>query len=356
MKRTIVLGVCLLLGCSNRPEPGQQKAAGRLDKKPNKPDVGALVNQLKDPQYQVRRKAAKTLGEIATEADVAVPPLSEMVLDDEDSITREVAAEALRHFGPKAAPVVPKLLKAVKEETGYRRDTVISCLGKLGLEAETVVPVLVAASGEQQPTKNYALRALGNFGPGAKAALPELREAMTDLSPPVRLVGARAVWKVSQQSKDVLPVLVAVLKDTSRPPGSVGGIERLDEGMLLRREAAQALGEMGPDATEAVLALIVATEDRAPEVRVEAALALWKVDRQAERPVTTLTKVLELKDSSASQFPLSGAQAVAAEYLGEIGPPARAAVPVLQQIRADPLRVDQVKEAAAKAKERINAR
>jgi HEAT repeat protein len=353
MKRVLVLGLGLfLLGCGQKNEAGPQEVPGQAEKK-GKADVPGLIKQLKDPDYQVRRKAAKTLGEMASEAEAALPALSEMLFADEDSITRDVAAEALRNFGPKARGVVPKLLKALKGEKGYRRDTAISCLGRLGLEADKVVPVLVEAVGEPQPTRNYALHALGDFGPGAKAALPKLQEVLRDPSPLTRLSAARAVWKVSRQSKDVLPVLLAALKDTSPPPPPVGGIGRLDEGMLLRREAAQVLADMGPVAKEAAGALLTATGDRSPEVRVEAALALWKVDRQADPAVEALLAVLETKGPSVGPFPLSGAQVQAAEYLGAIGPPARSALPVLQRVGADRSRPGAVREAAGRAAEKI---
>jgi HEAT repeat protein len=126
--------------------------------------------------------------------------------------------------------------------------------------------------------------------------------------------------------------------------------------MLLRREAAQVLADMGAVAREAVPALLTATGDRSPEVRVEAALALWKVDRQTDPAVKTLIEVLETKAPSAGPFPLSGVQVEAAEYLGEIGPPARSALPVLQRIRADPSRPTSVREAAARAAEKVDAR
>jgi HEAT repeat protein len=252
--------------------------------------------------------------------------------------------------------VVPKLLKALEQEKGYQRDTILSCLGRLGLEAETVVPILVDALEKPQPTRNYALFALGNFGPGAKAALPELTKALQDPSPHARVAAARAVWKVSQQSKEALPVLLAALKDTSRPPPPKGGIGRLDENMLLRREAAQVLADMGPVAREAVPALLTATGDRCPEVRVEAARALWKVDGQVDPAVKALIEVLEMKDPSVGPFPLSGAQVQAAEYLGEMGPTAQAALPVLQRVQADRSQSADIRNAAARAAEKIDAR
>jgi HEAT repeat protein len=161
---------------------------------------------------------------------------------------------------------------------------------------------------------------------------------------------------VSQQSKEVLPVLLAALKDTSQPPPPKGGIGRLDENMLLRREAVQVLADMGPVAREAVPALRTAIGDRSPEVRVEAARALWKVDGQVDPAVKVLVEVLEMKDPSVGPFPLSGAQVQAAEYLGEMGPAARLALPVLQRVRADRSQSSDIRNAAARAVEKIDVR
>lgn len=353
MQRVLVLCLGLLLvGCARKIEPRPPDV--QAEKKPARPDVADLVKQLKDTNHEVRRKAASTLGEMGPEAEAAVPALGEMMFEDSDLISRDVAADALRNLGPKAAVLVPKLLKALEDDNDTVRNSAISSLGRLGMEAEQVVPALVKALGEGPPTRNYAATALGNFGPGAKAALPELHKALEDKDSHMRVAAAEAIWKVSQQSKEALPVLLTALKEKSPPPSPPrGGIVRLDDSMLVRWKAARVLADMGPAAKEAVPALRTAAGDRSPEVRVEAALALWKVDRQADAAVEALIGVLETADASLSQFPLSAAHSKAAEYLGEIGPPAQKALPVLQRVRADLSRSSNVREAAARAVEKI---
>jgi hypothetical protein len=89
---------------------------------------------------------------------------------------------------------------------------------------------------------------------------------------------------------------------------------------------------------------------------VEAALALWRVDRQAGLAVKILVEVLQMKGDVVSPFPLSGTQILAAEYLGEIGPPARAALPVLRRVCDDALCPRGFRETAARAVHRIDTR
>jgi HEAT repeat protein len=86
----------------------------------------------------------------------------------------------------------------------------------------------------------------------------------------------------------------------------------------------EALGKIGPPALEASSALQVATEDPEAEVRLRAALALWKVSGTTEIPVLTL---IQLLGCDGVVFRSRVAQA-----LGEIGPPAKEAMPDLIQV------------------------
>jgi HEAT repeat protein len=79
--------------------------------------------------------------------------------------------------------------------------------------------------------------------------------------------------------------LVALIVWANRPATEDIGrlIERLaDEDDDRCREAAKALGDLGPEARAAVPYLRAVLEDDDPRVRLPAATALWKIDRQAE--------------------------------------------------------------------------
>src|SRR5262249_54312917 len=93
---------------------------------------------------------------------------------------------------------------------------------------------------------------------------------------------------------------------------------------VVRFHAAIALGDLGPAGRPAVPALVQASLwDEEPAVRVGAAVALWKIDR--ERPLALSVLVQALGDANELIC------WVAAEFLGQMGPAAGGAVPALRQ-------------------------
>jgi HEAT repeat protein len=94
----------------------------------DKKEIQTLINQLKDPEVNVRRDAALALGKIGSDAKAAVPALIE-VLNDKNKDVLWHAVLALGNIGPKSkaaafglegfvlvdnAPV-PALIEALKE-------------------------------------------------------------------------------------------------------------------------------------------------------------------------------------------------------------------------------------------------
>jgi HEAT repeat protein len=93
----------------------QPEVAGRLLIRLGGEAVPALVEALSDEGVDVRRKAARTLGEIGPESVEAVPALIH-VLADEDEDVRLWAAYALGRIGPEAFEAVPSLIEALGDE------------------------------------------------------------------------------------------------------------------------------------------------------------------------------------------------------------------------------------------------
>lgn len=143
------LGLTLLVsGCVQGPQPptieeiaaarAQSPLAVREAKKPVLPELGpvgdlpksaagslaqigpaaipALKTALADANPQVRRQAARALGQMGPEADTAVPALTAAVQDTSPEV-REAAVQALGKIGPAAAPAIPELIKALGDET-----------------------------------------------------------------------------------------------------------------------------------------------------------------------------------------------------------------------------------------------
>jgi HEAT repeat protein len=227
--------------------------------------VEALVGALGKDQYvEVRLHAAWALGEIGQKPEVVVPALTRLLDDGEWSI-RLYAAEALGKFGPRAQPAVAALVREMAHRAqGWAWLAAAQALWRIDHRTDETVPVLAAAfeTGDDAG-KVIAATTLGEMGPAAREAAPALRKALRDEDALVRIEAAAALARVEGRPEVVLPVLIARLRG--------------DNDDRAQCRAAEALGEMGEQARDAVPALTEAREDRARNVREAAARALRKI-------------------------------------------------------------------------------
>jgi HEAT repeat protein len=282
------------------------------------PDAVPLLGEaLLDPQCGARRHVAQYLGDMGPAARPAVPALLR-TLQAEDPWLRFEAASALMHIDPDAAaavavPVLGALLD--REKGAHVRWKAVAVLGQLGPRAQPAVPDLaLVLQDEALPMRRSAAVALGNIGPGAGAAAPGLTALLRDDDRGLRVEAARALWRIDRGREAVAFVIRAC-----------------DEKGEQRVRAVDALGEMGPEAARAVPALRKALQDPDESARVPIALALWRLQRRVEGPglvsdprqgaLAVLTRLLR---EGRPEERWSAAAAVR-----RIGPEARPAVPAL---------------------------
>jgi HEAT repeat protein len=153
----------------------------------------------------------------------------------------------------------------------------------------------------------------------------------------VRSEAALALWRVARNKEAAVRTLTEGLAWKDRVPSV--------KQQLVRRRAAQALGDMGPAAAAAVPALEAAWKGSEPELRVAAAAALWRIGRHREAALRTLTQALRDKEYRDSRYQLVWT-------LGSLGPEARAAVPALREALDDPDSL--VRRSAAEALKKID--
>lgn len=181
-----------------------------------------------------------------------------------------------------------------------------------------------------------AVRVLGELAEEVRRVLPALRAALGDAAlyeddDGVRAEAVRALLRAGPQSATEVGPLVDALRS---------------EVDVVRFHAAIALGDFGPAGRPAVPDLIHTSYwDDEPAVRVEAAMALWKIDEKKPLVLHVLTEAL----SDANELICW----VAAECLGQIGPAAGDAVPALRQALHRDFRLSLVKTAVRLALERI---
>jgi HEAT repeat protein len=165
--------------------------------------------------------------------------------------------------------------------------------------------------------------AIGDLGPGARAAVPALIEALRDQNPTVRFQAAISLGCIGPEAKAAVPALIGTLKD---------GV------FFVRGWTAFALGEIGTEAEQAVPVLVEGLKNAHERefVRRQIASALARIGPNAVSAlVETLTHSSEL------------ARLGAVLALHQIGPSARAAAPALMKLLSDP--IDFVRAAAAAA-------
>jgi HEAT repeat protein len=131
-------------------------------------------------------------------------------LDDPREYTREQACERLAEIGPAAAGAVPALEANLTHESHRVRIAAAETLWKITGDAESVVPVLVDFLDEEYVPSFFAwnvrssvsdrievIELLGQMGPAARAALPELRNLTEHESFPLRRAAASAIEKLT---------------------------------------------------------------------------------------------------------------------------------------------------------------
>jgi HEAT repeat protein len=202
------------------------------------------------------------------------------------------------------------------------------------------------------------------------AAVPALLSLAHDANRDVRLRAVAALGELGEEVRRALPALHAILEESARrdaddgvrteavrallraglqPATEVGALVDAfsDEIDVVRFHAAVALGDLGPAGRPALASLIHASLwDDEPAVRVQAAMAVWKIDGKEPLVLYVLGKAL--KDANELVC------GMAADYLGQIGPAAREAVPALREALQRDFRLSLVKTAVRIALERID--
>jgi HEAT repeat protein len=186
-------------------------------------DVTKLVADLKSNDADVRRAAAKEIGEMGPDAKSASPALLNALKKDKDLFVRRFAAQALGDVEADPKTAVPALAAVLKETD--KKELVEAAVTSLGKMGPTAVPALIDAvkSKDAAPTKGK---------PKKKGPAPDDPTAL------VRTKAIEALGNIGAKAKPAVPVLITALRDPS-----------------VRAEAAEALGNIGPDAKDAIPAL-----------------------------------------------------------------------------------------------------
>ncbi len=177
-----------------------------------------LIIQLKRvDRAEIRRSAAEALGQRGQAASPAIPALVVSAVDANKSV-REAALCALKQIdpcwpkAPETLKVIPDLVLALKSQAHLVPEAASRMLNWIGPAA---VPNLVEALATQEDTidKILIIRVLARYGPGASDAVPELSRALGSQHLQERIAAADVLLKIGPESVTALPELITGLSD-----------------------------------------------------------------------------------------------------------------------------------------------
>jgi len=291
-------------------------------------DAAELQKLMRDLQSQSRDdqvKAAQALGEMGSDAKMAVPALVKVIRTGSPE-ARVVSSIALLKVDPTMRDMVPILLRALEkegqeqgvaleQEIGLQEDALrkwstlmnskvdpkilpvlvqalresdsdirtlgVLVLGSLAREVPEALPyVLKATQDPDKQVRGAVLGALSRIGPGPKEVIPAILNGFKDSEPEVRAHAVIALGRLGASTKEVVPALTRALNDKEPQ---------------VRTAALKILESFGGDAREAAPTVAARAGQGSPEERLAAASAAIKIDPSQAGRVAPLLIVF-LKD------------------------------------------------------------
>jgi HEAT repeat protein len=263
------------------------------------------------PTSSTRVTILSALAQCGDNAKDAIPLCAEALKEDDDRL-RQAAVQTLMRLDPENKVLVSALVDTYGQERRHDRGIPARPRRDNGtprpLGAQAVKELCdILANDQDADRRAGAAIVLGTMVQGPKGATDALKNAMKDAHPRVRLQAADAYWRIANEARTPLPVLLAGLKD--KDP-------------RLRYYAAQVIGEMGKEASPALPQLIAALKEQDAQVSSMLIDALAQMGKDAAPAIPALVDIV--RDSGDSP-----ARARAAQALMLFGRDAKDAVPGL---------------------------
>ena len=270
------------------PEPAAEEDIARIPE---------LIKKLGHKEFGVRLNAVQTLASLGADASLAFGPLFNAMKDSEIVVKRAVS-DALEKVPPHKGDV-QMLCDASQnaQEPMEIRMQAVRCLGKLGPDGKSALPVLTQhIKNGDPPLRLPAFTAMIAIGPEVKD-VPMLAESLKAADPEFRRLAAEALAKLGPLAKPAIPALLENLKSKDKS---------------LRLVAMRGLEIIGKEAKDAITPLTELMQDADSEVAIAAAIALTKVGGDAKETIPFLRKALRTGSSELKKR--------AAQGLGDLRP------------------------------------
>ncbi len=205
--------------------------------------VPALTAALGDSSREVRHSVVTALAEFSRHSSTVTVALA-LALRDDDAVIRVTAAYALQYNRTSQDQMtrltIPALTRVLNDKSNSVRCTAAKSLVSLGA-SEKAVPAMIemlqdqTADPDRKRARTFdrrsAIEVLERIGPGARAAVPALVEAMKDNDPQVRVHAAAVLLSLGEPAV-ALPVLRAVqadgTEDSSLRSIAITALEKFD--------------------------------------------------------------------------------------------------------------------------------
>ncbi len=168
------------------------------------PAVPALAQALKSDDPATRRLAARALGKIGKDARAGLPELERLFADGDPFVRMEAALAAWSISGQTQS--VSVLVKALGDESANVRDSACQTLASMKAAARPAVEPLTNLL-QDKDLRIQAIITLGEIGPAADKALPELKKLSMDKDGETQLSSAFAIWQITREAKEALPII-----------------------------------------------------------------------------------------------------------------------------------------------------
>lgn len=206
--------------------------------------VPALCKNLGHSDAEVRREVVEALAQIGSEA---VAPLSD-ALGAQEPVQRESAALALAQLGIAAKGAAAQLLQLLEAEREPEvRAAALSAVSKVGLEAERVVPLLIAGlKSDNEAVRHAATDALLLARSARPITVRALTALLRDPDPAFRQRAAHVLGRCGGAAVSAVPALVEVA--AAQQPAPPEPIEALAQiGAVAAPEILRSVQGQDPD-------------------------------------------------------------------------------------------------------------
>ena len=231
-----------------------------------RPALPALEEAIIAPDPRVRRGVALALGQIRPVASGVIPRLVVGLSDPDDAVRADFLA-AIHHLGPRASDAVPAVRELLHDASANNRRQVVEILARSAPRDDQLVADLTGAINDQAPeVQEEAIATLRALGPRGRPALDHVVGVVGSANPGVRLAAVLFIESHGGAAVEAIPAVTGLLADPV---------------VQIRTSAARTLGQLGPPARPAAPGLIKLLEDDQAEVREVAALALGNLELDA---------------------------------------------------------------------------